>query len=475
MITYNFAAGPGIVNPYTTTTTFSGLQASPAAGTGAGYTFLNPAGQPNTALLPHPQLRVSDNGNLAVEAADLTQRQPRYFFANPASIAEWNKALTRLGSFFQLIPEPAATVTFSLGGAPRTLVRIQVANLEIGGSGDQLTVTENCDATIQDVTAPAGLLLPVLGQQIFLGTNITQQSTFFEYFIAISLTGGYAANTDLPAAGGPGLDAIRNAIGNQYGSAIRQLANGNPVVANPNLANDLQALGVNQYARPVRLGQGLRTASLGARYNPPGGGQSLDDQANNRVLHHAADINQVAWGYHWGGVIAIDGTDYLTLENYARAAETPAAVAAAAAPNQVKLFFFQMYGAGPGQSWHEQWEPPGAGKGFANGLTTVVEAAQAAGMHYYAANAKNAHADVMAAANLGDLQTALLKGLNYANMHLYAPALTDRIADKTRLGLWRQGVAQLLANPPAFAAGPRITALAQHVSASLGQVTASPV
>ncbi len=473
---YAFAGGAGGANTYTTTTTFRALQSSPDPGAGIGYTFLAPGapGTPHTQLAAHPQIRVSDNGHLAIEDANVTARQPRHLFADPALIPGWNKTLTRLGTHLQIFPEPAATVTFSLpAGAPITLVRVQAANLEQGNAGDRLTITENCDGTVTEVTGAFGDLAPVLGRNIFLGTSTAQQSAFFEYFAAIALTGGYPPNNDLPAPGAA-LNAAKNAIANQYGDSIRELALGLPVVHNPNLANDLQHLAVNQHARPARIGQGLRTASMGARY-AIGAGQGLDDHANNRVIQHPADINQVAWGYHWGGVVAVDGTDYITLENYARAAETSPAVAAAAAATQVHLFYFQMYGAGPGQSWHEQWEPPGPGKAFVNGLTTVVEPVHQTPMQYYVPGSKNTQASIAAAADLTALQRALLNGLNYANMHLHAPGLTDRIADKARLQGWQQAVAQLLAAPPAFAAGPQITALALHVANSLAQVTTTPV
>jgi hypothetical protein len=134
-----------------------------------------------------------------------------------------------------------------------------------------------------------------------------------------------------------------------------------------------------------------------------------------------------------------------------------------------------MYGAGAGETWHEQWEPPAPqGKGFANGITILVEPPVQTGMQYFVANSKNSQAAVGGAANLSQLQPALLNGLNYANMHLHAPGLLDQIANRARLIAWRQQVANYLGNPPGFAAGPQITALANHVAASLNAVTPGP-
>jgi hypothetical protein len=472
MLLYQFA-GPGVAgNTYTTTTTFDALRWRADAGAGVGYSFLTAAAPiaPNTGALPHPPLRVSSNGNLAVEAADLTRRQPRHFFANPALLDGWNRTLTRLGSHFQLFPEPNATVTFTLpaGGAAQTLVRIRPANLSTRTAGDQMEMTENCDVAVTTVTGSFGELVPVFGQPVFLGTT-PAQALYFDYFAANSLTGGHLPATDLPAAA-PGLPNAQDAIAQNYGTSVRALALGAPVPHNPNLLADLQATGVNQFARPVRIGQGLYTGSLGPRTAAPAGGFQLQDYANARVLMHAVSLNQVVWGFHWGGVIAMDGTDFITLENYARAAEV--SPAAGAAPPAGRLFYFQMYGAGAGETWHEQWEPPAPqGKGFANGITMLVEPPAQTGMQYFNAGSKNGHAAVGAAANLAQLQGALVDGLNYANMHLHAPGLPDQIANRARLLAWRQQVANYLANPPGFAAGPQITALANHVAASLNAVT----
>jgi hypothetical protein len=472
---FNFTGPAGGPATYDTTATFRALQSSPDPNAALGYTFLTPGapGVPHVQAVAHPRLRVSDQAHLAVEDAVLTTRQPQDFFANPAMIAGWNQTLATLGTHFQLFPEPAATVTLTLpGGMQVTLVKVHVANLNLGNAAGELTITENCDANVGEVTGAFGDMNPVFGRAIYQGSNSAQTAAFFEYFAAISLTGGFPANNDLP---GPGavLDGARRTIANQYGDAIWALSQGAPDPHYPNLVNDLQTLAVNQHARPAGPGQGIRTASMGTRHAVPPAGQGLDDHAHNRVIQHPANINMAAWGYHWGGVLAMDGGDYISLENYARAAETDPAVAGGAA--QGRLYYFQMYGSLPGQSWHEQWDTVGGvGKAFANSLTTVVKPVHQLPMTYYVAGGKDTQATVLAAGTILTLQRALLNGLNYANMHLYAPAATDRVANKARIQAWRQAVTQLLAAPPAFADAPTM-ALAQRVSAALAQVTAMPI
>jgi hypothetical protein len=153
------------------------------------------------------------------------------------------------------------------------------------------------------------------------------------------------------------------------------------------------------------------------------------------------NINHAVWGFHWGGVVAMDGTDYVALENYSRVAENAMGAAGG-------LFYFQMYGAEPGRSRHEQWETPHPnhrGKGFANALTALVEPTQPNGLRYFVAGSKNAHAAIGAAGALSQLQRALINGLNYAIVHRHATSLTDEFADPTRLQNWRAAVANLLA------------------------------
>jgi len=288
----------------------------------------------------------------------------------------------------------------------------------------------------------------------------------FEYHVANELAHGHPS-ADLPTATVAALHAAEDQIAQDYGQSIRALALGNPVANNPNLPNDLQAMQVNRYARPTGIGQGLYTASMGSPHTV-GAQQQIQDYANNRLLGPVNHINDVVWGFHWGGVVAKDGTDYITLENYARNGENAMGAGGG-------LFYFQMYSADPGWSWHEQWEPPYArGKAFANGLTAVVERQLGIGLQYFVGGSKHTHGAIAAAGDLPTLQRALLNALNYAIVHRHANSLIDEFADRTRRDNWRQAVANLLAVPPAFI-DQTTTALANHVAAELAQVKSPPL
>ncbi|MGW2395882.1 hypothetical protein ACWCYY_04955 [Kitasatospora sp. NPDC001664] len=456
MLLYNLA-GPGAAAPtYTTSHPLVAQEfvLDPAAY--VGYSFRNGAGAPNLVAAPAgTRLAVSQNGRFAIEAADLTRRQPKFFFADPAQLPQWNKALARAGSEFQLFAEPTRTVVFTLPGAAATttLVRVRQANLSARNSAGGVTMTENCDVAVQNVIGSVLQPRPVLGRKPFLGSNATERTVFGEYHLANHLVRA-APLADLPAAA-PARDAARDLIAQHYGEDIHTLANGGVLHA-PNIAAELQAVGLNQHARPTAVGQGLYSTSLGTVHPHLPTGQQVFDFANNRQLDHLVTINGRVWGFHWGGVVAIDGTDYLTLENYARTAENSAG-------NAAHLGYFQAYGAGPGQDWHTRWTTPSAhGKQFANALTMVVEPEGVRGLANWVPAEKSNSAAVGTAATNAALTTALLNGLNYANVHIYAAELVAEYADPNRRIGWIQELNARIAAPPAWL-DDETRALLQHV------------
>ncbi|MFG2720052.1 hypothetical protein ACGFW5_17405 [Streptomyces sp. NPDC048416] len=463
-------AGPAAPAPtYTSTSPLEAHAWVADAAAGVGYTFLN-AGAPNIVGSTTTGLRVSANGRFAVEDSPVTRRQAKHFFATAATVAQWNRTLARQGSIFQFFTDPAHTVTFTLpgAGAPTVLDRAHPANLSapVQRIGNEMTTTENCDGTVREVIGSGIQPTPRLGAPVFLGTTLAQQQTFFEYHIANHLAHG-APVADIVAAPAAALAATQDAIALNWGQDLAALLAGAVPPHNAAMAAQIQALGVNAFARPTAVGQGLYTGSLGARHVAAAGPQ-VQDHTNGRLLTDPVNLNRVAWGFHWGGVIGMDGTDYLTLENYARNGENANGLGA-------DLFYFNMYGTGAGESWHETWETPnGLSKGFANGISLVVEAASPPGLRYFVAGSKNNQADVTGAAHDQDAQEALCQGLNYANMHLYADGLAAQFADRGRRNAWINAITARLAAPPAWLT-PTTTAFAQHVLNALNHVSVPPL
>ena len=145
-------------------------------------------------------------------------------------------------------------------------------------------------------------------------------------------------------------------------------------------------------------------------------------------LYHGRNVNNPSkdtmWGEHWGGVIAKDGADTITLENYARNAEDPNYDQKTGADPR---FYFQMYGSGA-QSWHEKWAAVNAGqRSFVNPLTMTVSRPEvsdtlAAGHHedrarlHFGDGAAVADdvPDVVNAASEEDMTIAAYKALAFA-------------------------------------------------------------
>jgi hypothetical protein len=95
-------------------------------------------------------------------------------------------------------------------------------------------------------------------------------------------------------------------------------------------------------------------ATVGSGTPQPGG--------LSRVHDYASDSDRdLGWSFHFGGVVAKSGTDYATLENYARGDNRQ--------NRQDPRWYFQMYGEATGQSFHEFHE---ARRDYANPLTVAV-------------------------------------------------------------------------------------------------------
>lgn len=492
---FNPAGGGAVGNTYNHAggTTFEGQE----KGVGAlASSFMTAGGVPNINNGPAPALRISATGQLAIEDSDLTTRQPKHFFAAAASIAGWNQALEAAGSFYRIITVPAESVTFTLPGAPAatTLVKAQARNLVANNQGNAMTTEQYCDNTVEEVTGSSGSTIKAklaapLANPLPVA-NPAAQAAIQQYYVAAELAGvaaGGVAGGGMPVGGINFANAINpqlNAIAGNYGTAMHNHLNGAPDAA---LDGRMQHLGVNQYAAP-RVGEGLVTHSLSRATPMPGpppmagpAPMQKQDEYNGRVLANAGNNN--AWGFHWGGVVASDGGDYVTLENYARNAED----AVNGGGGADGRFYFQMYG-GAGQSWHEAWSAlngaavPGV-REFTNPLTMAVKAEDSpaafnnrATRNYGAnyAGIKDDHPTVGAAATPDQLTIAALKGLAYANHHINATGTGHTFADWNRLRDWRAAIAAAVGAAGGGHWSAPVLPLLTHAQTALNQLSRNP-
>jgi hypothetical protein len=361
------------------------------------------------------QFRLSDDRSIAVHN---TTNEPKEFFAKNSVFVASNTALTAAGSdvrlrkvgakayfgndqlaaigparvnaepvlegFQQLWSHICISLTSKLMGNPQGTSHEQVV-LEDAASGNRSGFA----------IEPTGQTAPEISR---LAENLTN-----------SPADPHAPQARLEAARVHATTAPNATVGRPYGLASHA----------GTIDAGAQQLGVNQYARP-EVGEGFATFTIA-----PGGSKPLDFASTGRAVKRGN-----SWGYHHAAVVArsTDGRDWVTLENYNRdpqardkllplvyeryrkaavrkannlqkrakeqkrpplseeavqaavaqylTTENPHAAAylnelSMAQSNATKnsLWFFRMYGSGPGQSFHEEQAASGA---YLNPLTVRI-------------------------------------------------------------------------------------------------------
>ncbi|RCW69316.1 hypothetical protein [Pseudorhodoferax soli] len=344
----------------------------------------------NPALGPGPtaDLRISDDGRLAIEDVDLTGRQPRVFFADAALVVHANEQLRARGGADKLAINPANTVRVPDAAnmaAAHQLVEVVPANFQ---------TDMNCDAVALGLTGASDSTTDV---KLGVGAPANAPS-------GARTDGVYDQLAHHVARGTPSTTAILNAhardVGNVMGALHVPLPDPNNI--NNQVAHERahpgglaatmegreQALGINAYADPD-IGDMYGSMSLGALRDLGGLGVRQFDEATNQYMR----ASQESWGTHFGGVVMKSGGDHVTLENYNRKVEDAGVVGAAGDAAPRDRWYFQMYGskraaamavdpalvphmragdagAGVDQSWHHAWSS--APRPVINAVTAVI-------------------------------------------------------------------------------------------------------
>lgn len=396
-------------------------------------------------------LRLSAGGNMAIQHADTGLRQPKVFYATQAVVDESNDRLALLGSHFRLVADPPGPNRRSITNGAATLLRVTPANVALGLAGIAMTAEQSCNSLFDALVGSTGALGP---QPVFAHPLAPVPHALIEYHIARELLG--AKPPYLDNSNPVNLATSMRAIAVAWGMRMR--------AAPAAFLTDLQLYGINAYASPAvgegfvtcsmlatDLGTGVTSTAVPATYQDH---YQLAAAGGPQVVAHAR-----SWTSHYGGVVARDGADVVTLENYARNVED-----ALATTDQ--RYYFQMYDtnppAGGARSWHHTWantpmqaivgglgpathEPttPGA-RGFTNPITFGVSVPD---VRYdgIAANAhaatvlntiKNHHNLIAGAANAHQELLHILKGLLWANTLLTAGTAGDAIS----VDAWRTAV-----------------------------------
>lgn len=206
-------------------------------------------------------LRVSDDGNMAIENSDLTNRQPKVFYATAEVIATSNQKLLEVKSVVKLV-RAGHTIKVITGwyDEPKVLYRVEPLFSKLP--------KQNCNDFSEQVT---GAFTEVRGGN-------AAYNTLHRLFNEEKLE-------NLERSG----DYVRVS-----GREPRRLRN----------------LGANRHAR-AGVGEAFMITSIGKAEKTEGKFGWVRDI-------RSGELRKIAWPYHYAGVVAKSGSDTITLENYAR-------------------------------------------------------------------------------------------------------------------------------------------------------------
>ena len=253
-------------------------------------------------------LRVSDDGKMAIENSDFTNRQPKTFFATRRVIADANRALKNAGSILKLKVNDQ-TIEILTGWNTQTIL----AGVNPKFSQDP---AQNCDEIAGQITGLGG------------GGNLQSDGLVSRYPLAHFLR--------------------RDPKDFDEDAEVRSY-----IFWQSRLPNRFNRLGLNARAEPD-VGEAFQIRTLGPTESRKHNRGQVRDIASG-------EIRDLGWGFHFGAVVARSGRDRITLENYARGDKR----CAGADPR----WFFQMYGESPGQTFHEFHE---AKREYANPVTFAI-------------------------------------------------------------------------------------------------------
>jgi hypothetical protein len=251
-------------------------------------------------------LRVADDASMAIEDSTLVNRQPKAFFASDDVIADANNALR--------------------------------GNVRLRREGGRLTILtgwysqQSLSRVVPDFTAAPSQNCNDLAGQIVNRPLFTTRASM-------------RAN-----------DSLARLLDEPVRTFDPNANVGSYLHAQDWEADRVERLGMNRWAAPD-VGEAYMISTVGPQIasDPVRGTATVRDirAQEDRVL---------AWGYHFGAVVAQSGGDRVTLENYARGDNR----GGRADPR----WYFQMYGTRSGQSFHEFHE---ARRDYANPVTISTE------------------------------------------------------------------------------------------------------
>lgn len=297
------------------------------------------------------QLRVSDDFQMAIQDTDLSTTQPKVFYATDKVFQDSRTKLREVGSKFELVKTSRVLTLWDGNSTQRRLTQLLPQKTEEPVDKPlMLQSKQECNEMSEQVSGVWNLgmyptsshLLPV--KEVYSRVEwggLTQLAALVAQLMGKS--DGSQGERITQASRESEVHEITQKIGVEYYQALIDFEAGK-------LDKILRYLKINQYASPD-VGDAF---VIGSVAGPDDRGQLTDLRTGITF--------KPKWPYHFGGVVAKSGSDTVTLENYSRNDEVVGNRAAD------PRWYFQMYGGGIGQSFHEANVALG---GYANPVTTA--------------------------------------------------------------------------------------------------------
>lgn len=319
-------------------------------------TFLsNEHGKANLRIDHKVNLRVSDTGDLAIEDGG-DKREAKIFYGTTAIQTASNQILQKIGSPIRLGINPSATVTVSSAtGQHKTLYAIYPIDVINKKIGEDIRVPERCNEAGPHIlnTCNDQWLKPKLNQHGWadgikdMHTNeaifrildyfrkIKEQSDFDKrHPIYSSLKKFFTKKTEQQE-----IETYRTILDRTFKDDLASILPYAESMKTGDLQNITREIGINQFCEP-KVGEMLSIRSISAEKD------KRTVETDEYVMDRSTDTEiKNPFPYHFASVIAQSGSDYITMENYARREDGTVSA-------EDPRYFFQMYGLAK-QSFHE--------------------------------------------------------------------------------------------------------------------------
>ena len=283
--------------------------------------WTNSEGKPNLIYNGRVPLKISQNSELAIEDTP----EAKIFFATTEMIKQANNSLQGRVKLKQSSKYLAVTTN----NQTKELYKVKpIVESQQKQEGLEVTTPQACDQMAQFVSGNKGVtgssgITEATEKVIALLDKVTQRNpTYRREFDTLFYNGSKPTATQQDQrAYANFLDVISNDL-QQLG---QNQANNQAMLA------ARQELKINEFMNPT-IGKAIATVSL----------------ATQQQVNDATQQGRDLFEYHWGTVVAKDGEDYITMENYVRDKQKRETLSSGD-----PLFFFKMYGTVENtQKWH---------------------------------------------------------------------------------------------------------------------------